>query len=846
MQHFLKKSMISWGLIFFGAVVVRGDSPTLSAEVSSERIFIGDAVTLAVTLDGASANGVMPELAHTENCTVSGPQPRSQSSRNIMIINGKRTEEVIERTSWIYSVSPQKSGVLSIGEAQAKVNGRMLKASIPDITVVGPEPQSYVKVGLSASRNAVLLDEPFEVNLAITVRKLEGEQSSANPLPDANHSPALLEIPFFADGSVKGSKLDVSLDAFLNGLMQGKNDAGTFQINNYTVNSSAGMFALFGDRQAALFYLDRTDGDLDGKPAWIYRLKIPFRATEEGSCRFGAIRFKGNVYSKTASGTLNTVSVFAVSEPLEVKVTPPPEDGRPKSFIGSLGTRLEALVALDAQSCSEGDPLALTLEIKGDLTLSNMREPKLFDNLDMAARFRQYGDIRRDKTDAGMRYTYKVRPIVSGTIEVPSFELSFYNTVTRRYETIHTAPVPLRVDPAAQLDPNAILGVSTNTASASLSFRDDLVPSAITVTPRGISTPIRANRGRVVTVALVPPLIYAVVVLLTSVWRKRRSWGKAVKRRSATGRSVHGIQHAKTPQAVMDAVGVFLHDKMDVSGSGFTPGDVREILLGHGVDAATASEITKLLQEVFDSGFSPDADPVKLVKARRGRLAELFSGLRVGLVMMAFLGTSLAAAGADRNSAMFTWRQANASAASARTPSDFQKAAKVYRTLIDNGTVNGEVLYNYGTMLLFAGHPQVAVEAFRRAEAIDGASPELENNMRVAYRNLRKSAASPSAKTWQSQDPDDDLPWYRVPLFWHYGVPLQVRVNALGLLWCVLWGGLLIRKCGLRRLGLLVFLLGLAGTALLGTSTLASRRVLSEPLPDIPEIVAVGEGTVSK
>ena len=119
MRHFVRRSMISWGLIFFGAVVVRGDSPTLSAEVSSERIFIGDAVTLAVTLDGASANGVMPELAHTENCTVSGPQPRSQSSRNIMVINGKRTEEVIERTSWIYSVSPQKSGVLSIGEAQA-------------------------------------------------------------------------------------------------------------------------------------------------------------------------------------------------------------------------------------------------------------------------------------------------------------------------------------------------------------------------------------------------------------------------------------------------------------------------------------------------------------------------------------------------------------------------------------------------------------------------------------------------------------------------------------------------------------------------------------------------------
>ena len=838
--------VVTVATLFMAATALAAE-PMLNATVNPASIFVGDAFNLFITLDGASGHGVLPQIENTGKAQIRGGEPQSQSNRSITIINGKRTDNSVERTSWVYSVTPEETGVFSMGTVSAKVNGKTLTAQIPDVRVVGAEPQPYVSIEVSSSRESVLLDESFEIFVSILVTKLDGPNADANPMPGGGQTPGLIEIPFLSEGGVKGATFEPQIADILNPLMQRRGDAIGFRINDFSVNSGVSMFSLFQERQPAVFYFDRLESELNGKPAWKYSLVIPMKATDEGVCRFPATRFKGVVFAKSEdSAEVKQLSVFTISQPLEVKVTPPPEAGRPTSFIGSLGTHMSASVAVDAQSCRQGDPLQLTLDIVGDLTTSNMREPKIFENKAMAERFRQYGDIGHEKTAAGMRYTYKIRPMVSGTIEIPSFELSFYNTVTRTYETVNTAPVPLRVDPAPELDLNAILGVSTNAASARLALRQQLVPSAITVSLRAISKPEVLGRRNVLAVALIPPVVYGLMVAVASVWRRRKAFGKAVRRNSATSRSVRGILKAKTPQQVMDAVGLLLRDKMGAKGSGFTPGDVRNILTGQGVDSATCDEISQLLQEVFDSGFSPDADPAALVKARRERIAELFSGIKLSLILLFIVGLVTTSSGAEEKAASFVWRQANATASSARTPEDFRQAALVYRELIDGGSVNGAVLYNYGTMLLFAGLSSEAVDAFERAEALDGASPELENNLDLALSAADRVAHPLNEGGWQSVDSATALPWYRVPLFWHYGVPVSVRLEAMAVMWGVLWLGMLLKFARLRRIGKVLMAVGLVGMAVFGSSVLASKRVLDKPMPAVPALHETAERTVAQ
>ena len=816
------------------AVAVPGGTAaaTLSAEVGPDTVFLGDAFTLAISLDGASAPGGAPAIENTTGCAISAPQPRNQSSRNVMILNGKMTEQVVERTSWIYAVRPEQAGVFAMGEASLEVGGKRLTARIPPVKVVGPDPQPHVKISLSASRSAVLLEETFDVVLDVTIARLPGEHAAVNPTAEGENAPHL-DIPFFVDGAVPGCAFGRPLDGFLNGLLSERSESGGFRMNNYSAPAQNSLFDFFGNRGPAVFHLARTAAELGGKPAWRYQLTFPFKATEEGTCRFPPARFKGHVFIEGDDGAQPRPQVvFAVSEPLAVSVTPPPSEGRPASFIGSLGTRMAAAVSLDAQSCSEGDPSQLTLEITGDQTLGNMKPPRIFDDNLMAERFRHYGDIASDLLPAGMRYTYKVRPILSGTIEVPALELAFFNTEKRQYETIRTTPVPLRVNPAAQLDPDAIYGIATNAARASLSIEAEQYPSALTMTAPATGAALATRRGALLGVVLAPPALYAVVVAVGAFWRRRKTFGATLRRGSAKGRAVRRIRHAKTPQAVMDGVGLVLRDKFGEVGAGFTPGDVQSILLRQGVDSATADEIGRRLQAVFDSGFTPGGDPAETVRAHRHRLAELFAALKV--VALACLLGGMAASADGAAPASFTWRQAASAAAQAREPRDFRGAAMLYREMLGRGDDDAAALYNYGTLLLLAGFPAESFDALSRAEALQGATPEIENNLAIAWAALRKAANGKDAMR-QGADAATGLPWYRVPLFWHFRVPLQVRMDWLAVSWSVLWAGLLLRRLRLRRIGAALAVIGLLVGVLLATSVLASHRVLAAPLPDVPE-----------
>ena len=91
---------------------------------------------------------------------------------------------------------------------------------------------------------------------------------------------------------------------------------------------------------------------------------------------------------------------------------------------------------------------------------------------------------------------------------------------------------------------------------------------------------------------------------------------------------------------------------------------------------------------------------------------------------------------------------------------------------------------NYGTLLLLAGFPAESFDALSRAEALQGATPEIENNLAIACA-ARKTETEDAMR--QGADSGTGLPWYRVPLFWHYRVPMQVRGLARGLV---------VRSCG--------------------------------------------------
>lgn len=144
------------------------------------------------------------------------------------------------------------------------------------------------------------------------------------------------------------------------------------------------------------------------------------------------------------------------------------------------------------------------------------------------------------------------------------------------------------------------------------------------------------------------------------------------------------------------------------------------------------------------------------------------------------------AAAADTVRQRYLWDQATAIVRHARTAEDFLRAAEVYRALIESGVRNEAVFYDYGTALLMGKNYDDATAALTRAERYGGTTPEIE-------RNLRLAAARGG--------PMDEavLPWYRAPLWWHFGMSARTRLAVTAILFAAMWVVIVLRGSRLRR-----------------------------------------------
>jgi len=178
----------------------------------------------------------------------------------------------------------------------------------------------------------------------------------------------------------------------------------------------------------------------------------------------------------------------------------------------------------------------------------------------------------------------------------------------------------------------------------------------------------------------------------------------------------------------------------------------------------------------------------------------------------------------------FLWKQANSQMASAHTRDDFAAAAATYRRLVVSGARNGPLFYNLGTALLRAGQYEEAVDALLRAERYVGSNPEITQNLLIALAS-------------EDKDAEVALPWYRFPLFWHYGLSANLRIAitagafALACILLALW------QLGSRTARQIMFVAWVV-VALFGSSVIttfhqeshADRLCLQEPPPPPPEV----------
>ncbi len=803
--------------------------PSLQVSASRDRIYFGESVLLEVKA-GGSAQPEMPDVSCIKNCKISFLGSRDISHQSISIINGQMRREGFTGRTFHYTVTPTQTGTLILGPLSVQIDGATLSHPGPAVTVTGVTEQDIVAIEVTPSRDAVLVDEPFDIRVAVRIKKLSGSYLNTDPL--FPQDPPNLNLPFMSGETLDGLQ-GPDIRKTLNDLLIGRDQAG-FTINDYTVQPDMLDFGSMFNMQntPARFKFTRKSLDINNIAYWEYSFSLRYTPQSEANFTFGPVLFKGRVPTAVQqNGTAESLDLFAVGAAAIVRVVPPPESNRPDCYIGAIGPTLTVESSLDAQTCNVGDPLSLTLSISGPVQIKNLYPPKLGLQSNLVSRFDIYDDtVKTSRENVITKYTYILRPRKAGVYELPPICAAYYDTSNRQYKIVSTAPVPLKVRQATEITASQVIGGSTNQAVLNhLRIQADMSPAGIRMTPNGsITTPLINNAGLWVWFAFLAPVAFIGAWGARTLYRGRGDLAKAMRRRSAMSEA-KTILREGSPQTASKAFQLYLEQRLNIPASSITPSEARLLLIDHNVPSDIAAAFASAMQYYVDVSFTAqskasdshtetidtaitaicDVERCLFHKSPYSRKSILI----ILLLWPPFLASELlAAADPERE---FIWNEANAAMASAQTPVDFLNAAITYQKLVDIGVRNADLFFNQGTALLLANKPSDAAQVLLRSERYAGTRADIRRNLYIAY---GKAAGLKAPFT----------PWSRIVLFWHYGWSCSARAAMTAIAFALIWGIAISRLMGWRKgtgtlvwLTIIVFIV--MGTSLLTTITQEHR-----------------------
>lgn len=607
---------IPWVFTLVLAGAALANEPALKVEANRSQLYRGESFLLQITVSGVS-RPPDPDLSAITNATIKSLGRQTMSNFSIVIINGQVQRDDRSGCVFSYEITPLRAGPLTAGPITLNVDGRKLSATGPVVTVTDIEPQDLVVMTVSATRETVLIDEPFEVTLLIRMCALPSSGTNLEPLFLDN--PPQLQIPWL-DGENLSGLTGPDVPQILQSLLvSGRRQPG-FAINAYTLAPDMFDFdSLFdlSSRQThrAVFGLSKELIRKDGQPAaWEYRLTLNYIPRDEGNYVFGPVVFKGTIPVEVdGQGRAVNTNIFTVGAACTVRVIPPPDEGRPLAFTGAIGSNLMAQAVLDTQVCNVGDPLKLTLGLSGPVRFDKMLPPKLALQTNLTAHFTVYDNtVQTTRKNKTCQFVYTLRPNHAGSLELPPIEIPYYDTQSRSYKTAATAAIALQVKRGAEVTASQIVG-HTNGLAERKEEPASRTPAAPWTVAAGAEPGILAGKTSLIIPSAAGPAVY-LLVLMAGFYRvhraeraltaRRRQAGARFRARLKTVDRLLRTDPAAAQNALCDSLRAYLADKFAVTYAALTPTDAQHLLEKSGIDADRAAEFSAIFERSFNAGFS--------------------------------------------------------------------------------------------------------------------------------------------------------------------------------------------------------------------------------------------------
>ncbi|MBI4436031.1 MAG: protein BatD [Candidatus Omnitrophica bacterium] len=433
----MKRSLyfILMGVFCFGILAALADEPSLSVSIDKERVVIGDAVRLTLSLQGATSSHA-PELPPIPDFEVQyvGASMQSFTSMTV-IIQGKKVEEKRSGggVDFEYALTPKRVGTLTIPRFSFMLDEKRYSTSEPFVIQVSDftETQQDVFLKVSVDKETLYLGES-----------------------------ALLTFEWYFDKDIQDYSLKIpwygSLKDFL--VEDPKQDPQA-QHAQIIINDKEKMTAekknviYQGKRYTVLSFqkilTPIAQGTYTLDPAFLKALVVKgYESSRMEHVPFFRYYSDFDQFFNRGRRAV-TDTALSRSKPVAIAVRPLPETNKPVTFTGAVGS-FDFQVTLSPEKVQRGEPVTVTMKVIGS---GNFNEVQLPDFPEPSA-FKGYTpEIKTDTSNAdGLVIGEKTFTKVlvgrrEGKYEIPSLSFAYFDPTKEKYETLTRGPFPIEVLP---------------------------------------------------------------------------------------------------------------------------------------------------------------------------------------------------------------------------------------------------------------------------------------------------------------------------------------------------------------------------------------------------------------
>ena len=298
------------------------------------------------------------------------------------------------------------------------------------------------------------------------------------------------------------------------------------------------------------------------------------------------------------------------SEESEMTVLSLPDEGKPGSFSGAVGS-FDFVLKADPKEVKVGDPITLKMVMSGKGNFSTVNAPKI----DIEEYFKIYEP--QVKAEGNVKtFEQILMPKTDNIKEIPKIEFSFFNPDREEYKSIVKGPTAVRVLPSEDESLTIIEGANM---SSEMLKKEDIGRGIIYIKPS--PGKLRAKhtylyKSKTFFLFQIFPII-ALIILLT-VYRRveriktdvkyARHLRAPAKAKKGLKKSKESLQEYKTEEFynnVFKTLQEYLGDKFHIPVGGITIDVVDGVLKSKGVEENILNKLKDIFRECDTARYAP-------------------------------------------------------------------------------------------------------------------------------------------------------------------------------------------------------------------------------------------------